>query len=49
MGCIKRHVASMTRQIILSAWLFSGETPAQQRHGPARASPEEGHEDDQRA
>lgn len=49
MGCIKRHVASLTRQMILSALLLSGETPVQERHGPAKASPEEGHKDDERA
>ncbi|GAB0188653.1 hypothetical protein GRJ2_001330600 [Grus japonensis] len=60
LGCIKRGVTSRSREVILAPLLRSGETPpevlhpalgapAQERHGPVGASPEEGHEADQRA
>ncbi|KAK4829739.1 hypothetical protein QYF61_006448 [Mycteria americana] len=56
-GCIKRSVASRSREVILP--LSSGESPPgvlhpalesslQERHQPVEAGPEEGHKDDQR-
>ena len=58
LGCIKRGVASRSREVMLS--LCSVETspgllrPAlepttQEGHGPAKAFPDQGHKDDQGA
>jgi len=59
LGCIKRSVASRSREVILPPLLRSVETPpgvlhpalepsAQEGHGSVGADPEEGHKDDPR-
>jgi len=60
LGCIKRSMASRSREVILLLYSHSGETPpgvlhppleisAQEKHGAVEAGPEEGDKNDLRA
>jgi len=59
LGCIKRSMANRSRELILPLYSALGETPprvlcpvlgslAEERHGPVRVGPEEGHKSGQR-